>query len=889
MSPRSGKGRALLGMLGFSVLAGVLTTVMVTPAVAVTGMAATTSVDVFENLPNYIEINQQQERNRIFATNDAGEAVQIATIFRQNREEVAWDQISDFAKGAAVSGEDRRYFEHGGVEVSSLVRALIGNVAAGEVTSGASTLTMQLVKNIYIQQAVEANPATDAESQARQTAAVQAEQASTIDRKLRDMRLAISLEKEYTKEEILQAYLNIAGYGGTTYGIEAAAERYFNTSAANLTLAQAASLVAIVQEPGNRSLDTPDNYAANQERRDEILGRMLADSANGTSHFVITQEQYDEAIATPVDASTVFLTVPPNGCTAANPYAKSFCDYVVKKIENGDLPQLGASPEEANENFARGGYDIYTSLNLDLNVVAQDADKRYADPLEDRFDFGSAVTSLEVGTGWIKVMTQNRDFNASAENPPGTTALNYSAPYAYGGSQGQRAGSTFKAYTLYAWLAAGNGLNQSVNGTAVPRSTNQFTNSCQEMSYFRNVTLQNDARERGTFTILDATRQSVNNAYIEMAKQLDICDIKKAAEATGVRTSGDATNPDGRELNYSFLPEIYGSADDNIAPLTMAASYATFASGGTYCAPIAVTRIVNAAGEELGGETPQCEQRLDPAVTTAVNYALNNNYNSYAARRFTQGSTPMIAKTGSTDAYEQTWIVEASTKMATAVWLGNVQGSQSLKQLGLQNYRHNIAGAMNTAINSRYGGDAFPRPEAQFFNGARQATVPDIIGLSPDGARQAIEAAGLNYADGGEVDSGQPQGRVASSSPAPGSNAPFGGTVTIYRSNGQQTTIPDVVSGNPPETQAVAALNAAGFANVSSQCQAVGPAQQPGGQGNGNAPGQGGQPGTGQGQPAQPAQTANPLDGRVVAVNPGVGSTASRTTQVVLTVARTTC
>ncbi len=214
----------------------------------------------------------------------------IATVYDQNRQEIPIEQMSQFVLDATVDGEDHRFFEHGGVDIQSVVRAAVGNVVAGDITSGSSTLTMQLVKNINVQQALQE------ETEADREAAYAEATASSFDRKLKEMKLAIGLEKRYTKDEILAAYLNTVFFADNTYGIQAAAQRYFSVNAKDHTLAQAASLVAIVQYPNERGLDNPENYAANTDRRDYILGAMLNEGD-------ITQEQYDEAKATVVDDS----------------------------------------------------------------------------------------------------------------------------------------------------------------------------------------------------------------------------------------------------------------------------------------------------------------------------------------------------------------------------------------------------------------------------------------------------------------------------------------------------------------------------------------------------------------------------------------------------------
>ncbi|HTM84822.1 MAG TPA: biosynthetic peptidoglycan transglycosylase, partial [Mycobacterium sp.] len=215
-----------------------------------------------------MEIGELSQKNTLYGKRN-GEYVPFAEIYKQNREEVSWDQVSPFIKEALVAGEDRRFYEHGGVDLQSIIRAALGNLASDEIGSGASTLAMQLVKNINIQEAILLP------TEEQRNAALGKAQAQTLDRKLKEAKLAIGLEKNYTKNQILLAYLNITGFGGNTYGIESAAQQYFSTSAADVTLAQAASLIAIVQLPNDRNLDDPKKYQANKNRRDIILGNML--------------------------------------------------------------------------------------------------------------------------------------------------------------------------------------------------------------------------------------------------------------------------------------------------------------------------------------------------------------------------------------------------------------------------------------------------------------------------------------------------------------------------------------------------------------------------------------------------------------------------------------
>ena len=320
-----------LGLVGFSAIAGLLVTVMVAPAIAVTGMTASNSLNIFQDLPDYITIESQPQRNEFWARNADGTEVKVADLFNQNREDVLLENMDQDLIWAAIDGEDRRFEEHGGVDIPSVARAAIGYLTDDDA-GGASTLTMQLVRNILVLRA-ENTPITPEYTKEMRDADVKAAVYPDLNRKLKEMKFAISLEKQYTKDEILAAYLNIVLMGGTTYGVEAGAQRYFGVSASDLTPAQAASLVAIVQNPSKRNLGNPENFERNKERRDFILGWM-----HTQKH--LTQAEYDEAIATPIDETTVTNNAPRNGCTSAPLELRYACDYALKSIYNGEVSTL---------------------------------------------------------------------------------------------------------------------------------------------------------------------------------------------------------------------------------------------------------------------------------------------------------------------------------------------------------------------------------------------------------------------------------------------------------------------------------------------------------------------------------------------------------------------
>lgn len=433
---------ALTGVLGMSAVAGVLVAAMVTPAIAVTSLAANNTIGLFEDLPDYLQIDNLAQKTELYAT-QGGQPVKFAEFYAQNREEVGWDEVSDNAKAAAVDTEDPRFYEHGGVDVQSTFRALAQNVIGGGVESGASTITMQYVKNVLVQKA-ETLATTDPD--AGKKAYAEATQESTA-RKLKEMRLAIGLEKKFSKNDILLGYLNIANYGGSVYGIQSAAKYYYGVDAKDLSIAQAASLVATVNYPTALRIDEPGNIKANQARRDILIDNML-------KHHSITQQQHDEAIATAV---TPAITPSVSGCNAAQPASAAyFCDAVKYTVENSK--EFGDTPDEARINLNRNGYKIYTTLNLDLQAKATDDMRKQIPTTTNSIpELGSAMTSVEAKTGRVIAMVQNTDYGNNAG--AGVQSVNFNTDQDMGGSRGFQVGSTYKIVTLLE-LAQGGALGQ---------------------------------------------------------------------------------------------------------------------------------------------------------------------------------------------------------------------------------------------------------------------------------------------------------------------------------------------------------------------------------------------------------------------------------------------
>jgi membrane peptidoglycan carboxypeptidase len=821
--PRRGVFAAIVGILAFSVVAGILVTALVTPAIAVTSVTAQSGIGIFNNLPTYIEIGTQSAQNKIYAKSK-GKQVQIATIFNENRQEVSWDEVSQYTKDAAVDGEDRRFYSHGGVDPTGVLRAVISN-ASGGTTQGASTIAQQLVKNILIQNALQIQKSTLKATEAAQKADIAAAEATTLDRKLKEMKLAISLEKKYTKDEVLLAYLNIAPFNGTTYGVESAAERYYGIHAKDLDIVQSATIMAIVQEPNTRAPINAAGYAQNTTRRNHILDAMATAGD-------ITKAQATTAKAVVESPKTVKNITPNNGCIAALDNSNWFCDYVTKLVP--ELTSLGATKSQRTQNWARGGYDLYTTLNLDLQAVAQRTVSQYVPAYTSLLNLGGASTSVEMGTGRIVTMAENKKFNNTKSGGGNTAgAVNFNTNYAYGGSGGFQGGSTYKAFTLIDWLKNGHGLNEYVNGNARTVDQSTFADTCPDGPFGGTYPFRNDAGQTpGPVSVMTATAASINGGFISMAQQLNLCDIRNVAESLGVRTAGTYTNRFNGVVGNDPMTNPASVLGINlVSPLTMAAAYAGIGNKGTYCAPIAVDSITSPTGEKLPGQPKQCAQVIPTDIAEAAVYALQGPLGGGPAAGHGTGQasnprdgTAVFGKTGTTNSSLQSWVVGGNSKVATAVWVGNIQGTVPLRATyvgGIQAsvLRHFVFKPIEQAIDRAYHPAAsFPVPNSSLLNGSG-TKVPNVIGQSTAAATSLLEASGFTVQVGTTVSSSLAKGDIAKLDPGVGSLLSAGYQITIYPSNGTLMTVPNEIGqGDTTFGDAKTDLNKAGFSDVTQGC-----------------------------------------------------------------------
>ncbi len=772
-----GRLSALLAFFAVAAIAGTLIACIVTPGIALAGTTASKQISAFQSLPSDLEITPLDQKTRIYAKARTKQVL-LASFFAQNRDIVKADQVPDTVRKAAIAAEDVRFFQHGPIDPQGIARAVVDN-ARGRDISGASTISQQYVKNVCIQQEERRlDVATGAASSAKQVrdqaradvdgarskaavakakrvladregaltkADAAAEKtrtdlasctAKSVERKIREARYAIGLEKKYSKDEILLGYLNIAGFGGRTYGIEAASQYYYDKKATELTIGEAATLLSIVNNPEAFRLDREANLAGAKGRRDYVLNTQLR-------YGMISQEEHDKAVAEPIKTK---ITPPSTGCQTAGA-ASFFCTYVVNTILTSK--EFGTSRSERLANLNTKGWRIYTTLDLDLQRKAQAAVNYYVPQKPGYADVGAASTSLQVGTGRVLTMVQNKTFKANgARNRTRFSAVNYNVNELLGAGAGFQPGSTFKAFTMIGWLKSGHTLNQTVNGNGRSIPLSNFT-ACGKPYGTGSYEFKNDnpAVDKGNYTVQRGTAGSINGVFMSLAEEQDLCDLRDIAQSMGVQNAalrraanGDVAvdkNGNPKVMPLLATPAAAIGTASSIAPLNMATGYATIAAQGIRCDAVGIDKILDSEGKAVPIPKANCRRVQDKQLTIAAGYDLRNPVldGTMSVDQLNDGKY-LFGKTGTTDDAKDTWVMGSTTKVATAVWVGNVTGRYNLRNVPAPHgcnagatfavQRHCVFQAIQRTMNAKYGGaSSWPTPEPQYLYGGKAITRQD--------------------------------------------------------------------------------------------------------------------------------------------------------------------
>lgn len=725
---KASKAYALAMFGAVSVLCGLLTAGLAVPYVAMAGGVAKAGAQSLEDLPAALDIPPQSEVSRVLMAN--GEV--LATFYDQNREYVSLDKISPIMQQAQVTIEDHRFFEHGAIDLQGTLRALVRN-STGASTQGGSTLTQQYVKQVLVQ---------DAQSNNDEQAMKEAQE-QTISRKVRELRYAIALEKSLgpdAKKIILERYLNIAYYGDGAYGVQAAAKRFFNTTADKLTIAQAAMLAGLVQNPNATNPRLAPQQAI--ARRNVVLSRMA-------ELGVITQAEAEAAKKEVFEPAKVVSA--PNGCISS-PYPH-VCDYVRRVLLSDQMPSLGKTPAERERSLKRGGLTIQTLIDPKTQRAAEKAITNLVSPTDPVI---STSVLVQPKTGLIVAMAQSRPKMGTGR---GETFLNYNVEKSMGDAAGFQGGSIFKAFGVAAALEKGMTPSSKMLAKATADMTGTSFMSCEGL--VRQVTeykVSNSVRgyDNRQITLVQAAQGSVNTFFVPLAASVGNCNVTKMADRAGAKlANGEAMTTQSANLSF-----ILGSSE--VTPLSMAQAYATFANRGVRCNPLILESVTNKAGKQFAVPEAKCQKVMEAAIADGTNYVLSQvmKYPGTGARALIPGGYPQAGKTGTTESNESVWFAGYTPEMAGIAMISVDKGTDYWK-----NRKRSLKGIRlpsGTWLEGSGSGDAgriykvamaealkgkpktsFTKPTDEVLEG-KPVDVPDLSGLTLTEAEDEVRKAGLN-------------------------------------------------------------------------------------------------------------------------------------------------
>jgi len=518
----------------------------------------------------------------------------LARLYRENRALVTPDSVPTVLKNAVLAAEDQRFFEHPGYDLRAIARAALVNLESGEIEQGGSTITQQYVKNTFFRKAPR-----------------------TFKRKARELRLAIEIERRYTKQEILDRYLNTVYLGQGAYGVKVASDVYFGHGLEGLSLAEAALLAGVIKAPS--AFDPRNNPKRARQRRNFVLDRMAA------------LNLIDAATATKTKKRPLGVTPDPPRIRTRQPY---FVEAVKREIL-GDR-RFGRNDGDRARALYKGGLRIHTTLDRDLQAAAERAVEQH---LNQPGDPEAALVAIRPSTGAIVAMVGGSDWNASQVN----LALGRA-----GGGSGRQSGSAFKP--IAAAAAMEQGVSLETRFAAGPAS---FLLADGSTWIVRN----SEGTASGTLPLGEATVRSVNGVYARLALDIGPGAIARQAELMGVRTKLPDTNPS----------IVLGS--EEISVLDLATAYATLANGGTAVEPTTIDRVRAGNGEIIRPNQTTVQEAISPGNAFLLTKVLEQVIERGTGTAADIGR-PAAGKTGTTNDYKDAWFAGYTPDLAVAVWVG---------------------------------------------------------------------------------------------------------------------------------------------------------------------------------------------------------------------------
>jgi len=697
----------------------------------------------------------------------------IAWLYSQRRFEVPTGQIANTMKLAIVSIEDKRFAEHNGVDWQGTLTGLSGYVSGKLDTRGGSTIEQQYVKNYQL--------LVTAQTDAERRAAV----ALTPARKLREIRMALTLDKTLPKPEILTRYLNLVFFGNGAFGVQDAAQTYFGIDASQLNWQQAALLAGLVQSTS--LLDPYTNPEGALQRRNVVLDTMI-------ENLPQRAEELRAAKAEPLG----ILPQPnqlPAGCIAAGDRA-FFCDYVSEYLARAGI---------SKEQVARGGYLIRTTLDPTVQVSVKSAIDGIASPTLE--DVASVMSVIKPGRDAHRVvaMASNRTYGLN------TDAYETMQPQPFS-LVGDGVGSIFKIFTTAAALDMGMGIDAQlqVPGSFQARGLGSSeTPGCPKETWC----VKNAGNYRGSMNVTDALATSPNTAFAKLIQQVGVPRAVDMAVRLGLRSyalpgTARAYDPESNESLADFIKrQNIGSftlGPFQLNALELANVAATLASGGVWCPPSPIDKIFDRDGNEVSFESQPCDLAVPEGLANTLANALSKDSQSPGTAAGAAGSVgwrlPMSGKTGTTESHRSSGFIGFTNQYAAANYIFADSSDPSgicsfpLRECGSGDlYGGNEPArtwfeAMKT-IATDFGEVHLPPTDPRYVDGAPEGRVPSVSGLKVDAARKRLKDAGFQVADQTtSVNSSAPYGAVVGTTPS-GQTFP-GSIITMNTSNGKPPAPP---------------------------------------------------------------------------------------------------
>ena len=773
-------------------LAGVVVAAAAFPAAAMSGLAAKAGGETFANLPSELKDFSSPQITRIYASDNK---TQISQFYDEFRSDVPLKDISKYMRDAIVAAEDRQFYHHNGVDLKGVARAFVNN-NSGKSQQGASTLTMQWVRMSLAYSATNPQEVVDAPK-------------DTPKRKITEMKYALQVEKELSKDQILERYLNIAPFGNQAYGVFAASQVYFNKKPKDLTIGEAGMLAGMVKAPTSFNPTAKEGYDQILQRRNNyVIPGMVQMGA-------ITQAQADKAVKEKIPTKVKPVG---NGCVSV---AKNtwgfFCDYFYRWWMSRE--EFGATPYDRERRLKSGGYRITTTL--DINAQA-DARKNISDEISEKNKNALLIAAVEPGNGKVRVLSANRKYklddpahpqNELSSDPkkkakgvrgsyPNTTN-----PLLTGGGDitGYQAGSVFKMFTMVAALEKGYPLSYTINAPKQYKSGYIIDPGSPSACAGTHFWCPGNAGEgeAGVYNMWTGFGNSVNTFFVPLEERAGAENVVAVAKRFGVqfRSPSDAelATPDRANQWGAFTLGVSAST-----PLDMANAYATLAGDGMYCEPTPIEQISTQNGEKLDVGKSHCIRATSKDVARAALDAARCPVGDSAQLGSCHGATapgthgvvrhPVFGKTGTTDHDKTAALIAGTTSLVVAGYLVNPDYQNHSDRMS-----HQI---VNPAVWNTLADYMDGKPKVQFktpgdekIATGDQRSIPDVTCDSIDSARDRLEGAGFDVSVGGEVDSTCPAGTAAGTNPD--GRTIKGGVVVIEKSNGKGAQKPTEPGTNP--------------------------------------------------------------------------------------------